>query len=603
VLIAVVDSSKETHAKQKALAKERKASKPNADIIQRAKKIWERLRIKSNVPKEERKELLEELYEIITGRVHDLVFKHDSVRTVQCALKYSTLAQRIQIAKELKGSYRQLVESRYAKFLVAKLITEGNEEVRDMIIPEFYGNVRRLINHPEASWIVDDIYRGVATPEQKATLLREWYGPDFVIFKDAASKEKPTAQLSEILAANPEKTKPIMDYLHKLINQIIQKKMTGFTMLHDAMLQYFLNIKPGSSESVEFLKLMIGDKEEEEVDLMRNLAFTKSGSHLVCLALAYGTAKDRKNMLRAYKDTIGLLALDKNGHTVLLTAYDVVDDTREIASRVFSELVLLTKTAKTEDQQHKVVALAEHHIGHISLLYPFAGNAKWLITPQTQELLTEIHSIRTTTSKKDPSTRQSELMSALSPPILSAIVSHVEVLVQSSFGCSLITEALITGVGEKAAAMAAVANLASGDPAEEKHIANSPAAGRMLKVLVTGGHFDHRTKEVVRLDEDLKFADELYDRIREWIPQWATGASSFVIVALLENENFGKRSEVKAKLTAHKKELQKAANGNTNSKARGDAEKEKSSGQKRKRSGAESKGNAGARILLDMLED
>jgi len=44
-------SSAEAHAKQRALAKERKAAKPNSDIIGRSKKIWERLRRKSHVPK------------------------------------------------------------------------------------------------------------------------------------------------------------------------------------------------------------------------------------------------------------------------------------------------------------------------------------------------------------------------------------------------------------------------------------------------------------------------------------------------------------------------------------------------------------------------
>lgn len=595
------DQSREAHAKQKALAKERKASKPNADIIQRAKKIWERLRIKSNVPKEERAKLLEELFEIVTGRVHDFVFKHDSVRTIQCALKYSTMAQRVQIAGELKGSYCQLVESRYAKFLVAKLITEGNDEVRDMIIPEFYGHVRRLINHPEASWIVDDIYRGVATPEQKSILLREWYGPDYVIFKNAQSEEKPTGELSLILAAKPEKTKPTMDYLHNLINQIIQKKMTGFTMLHDAMLQYFLNIKPGSPEADAFLKLMIGDKEEEEVDLMRNLAFTKSGSRLVCLALAYGTAKDRKNILRAYKDTIGMLAFDKNGHIVLLTAYDVLDDTREIASRVFSELVLLTKTASRQDQQNKVLALAQHQIGHISLCYPFSGNAKWLVPPPTQERMREIDAIRMRTSKKDPSIRRRELIAALSPPVLATIASHAEALAQSSFGCSLITEALISGVGDKTAAASAVADLASGDPSNEAHISHSPAAGRMLKVLVTGGHFDSEKKEVVRPDPELRFADALYDRIQDWDVQWATGLSSFVVVALLENEQFGQKDRVKRRLKAYKKGLEKAA-GNTVS---GSMEDNKGDvkGKKTRKADVGRKRNAGAKMLLKMLDE
>ena len=146
-------SSAEAHAKQRALAKERKAAKPNSDIIARSKKIWERLRRKSHVPKEERKELVNELFTIINGRVRDFVFKHDSVRVIQCALKYANMEQRKNITKELQGDLRSLAESRYGKFLVAKMVVEGDQETRDMIVPEFYGHVRRLINHPEASWI------------------------------------------------------------------------------------------------------------------------------------------------------------------------------------------------------------------------------------------------------------------------------------------------------------------------------------------------------------------------------------------------------------------------------------------------------------------
>ena len=118
-------SSAEAHAAQRALAKERKAAKPNADIIGRSKKIWERLRRKSHVPTEERKALVGELFEIITGRVRDFVFKHDSVRVIQCALKYANMQQRKQIVTELRTDMRELAESKYGKFLVAKMVVEG----------------------------------------------------------------------------------------------------------------------------------------------------------------------------------------------------------------------------------------------------------------------------------------------------------------------------------------------------------------------------------------------------------------------------------------------------------------------------------------------
>src|SRR6201996_2693327 len=195
-----------------------------------------------------------------------------------------------------------------------------------MIIAEFYGHVRRMINHPEASWILDDIYRQVATKEQKAVLLREWDGPGIAIFRK--SEDNPTAELSKILEKTPEKRVPILTYLLERINQLVQKKMTGFTMLHDAMLQYFLNLDPESEDFSAFHRLILGDNKEEETDLLRNLAFTNCGSELTCLAIAYGSAKDRRQMLRAYKDGIDMLAYDKWGYRVLLAAMDVVDDTQ-----------------------------------------------------------------------------------------------------------------------------------------------------------------------------------------------------------------------------------------------------------------------------------
>lgn len=199
------NASRESHAKQKAVQQERKAAKPNADQIARSKKLWEQLRRKSHVKLEDRKKLIKELFEIVTGRVRDFVFKHDSVRVIQTALKYGNLEQRKQIAQELKGSYKELAQSRYAKFLVGKLIVHGDNETRDMIIPEFYGHVRRLIRHPEGSWILDDIYRTVATKAQKTRLLREWYGAEFVIFQE---EKEPTSDLPKILEAHPEKRGP-----------------------------------------------------------------------------------------------------------------------------------------------------------------------------------------------------------------------------------------------------------------------------------------------------------------------------------------------------------------------------------------------------------
>ncbi|KAF2866771.1 armadillo-type protein [Massariosphaeria phaeospora] len=601
-------SSREAHAKQKALAKERKAGKPNADIIERSKKLWEKLRLKSHVEKEERQKLVAELFEIVTGRVKDFVFKHDSARVVQCAIKYSTMEQRRMIARELKGEYKTLAEGKYAKFLTAKLLEKGDPEIRDMIVTEFYGHVRRLINHPEAAWILDDTYRQVATTEQKARLLREWYGPEFSI-KGLKATDTDTAELSVILEKSPEKRKPIMEHLEIQINQLIQKKLIGFTMLHDAMLQYFLCCKPGSEEANAFLEHFKPDptlKEGEEadnVDLLKNLAFTKSGSRLVSLALAYGTAKDRKALLKPYKDTVEMMSYDANAHHVLLAALAVVDDTKLTSKTIFGELL-----PSNDSLSEKVLNLANDAHARTVILYPFASDAKWLFNDPTRERLSELYAIRSATSKKDPNTRQQEITKTIVPQLFTAITARAAEIAASHSGLQFMGEALVGAPGvetdKRNEALTEVAQIAqqiidSSLPVSAGDAKAASQGKNMLKTLVQGGKFDPKLKKVVPVEPPLGFADLFWDQIKDNVLQWATGQGSFVIVGLAEAEGFGKKDGLMKALEKGQNELKAAAESSAEepktSKKIGKASKKGDKAQ------GEKKGNAGARILLEKL--
>ncbi|KAG4424431.1 hypothetical protein IFR04_002487 [Cadophora malorum] len=611
-------SSREAHAKQKALAQERKAAKPLADELARTKKIWERLRRKSHVPLEERKQLVAELFEIITGKIKDYVLKHDSVRVVQTAIKYANAEQRKIIAKELAGSYRQLAESRYAKFLIGKLLVQNDDEIRDIIVPEFFGHVRRLIKHPEASWILDDVYRGVATRYQKATILREWYGAEFALFQKDKS-EKITGDLADILAAEPGKRGPIMRSLQEIINQLIQKKMTGFTLLHDAMLQYFLNAKQGTEEITEYLEIIKGD---EEGDLLKNLAFTRSGSRVVSLALAYGTAKDRKQILKTYKDTLQLMAGDPNAHIVILTAYEVIDDTVLTSKSIFPELL-----SKDNDKQvENIVFFANDINARITLLYLFQGRSRALFPGSHTvdlEILAEVDKVRVTTSKKDPEIRRAELAKALSPTLLKAIPAAASELAATSFGLQFLTEVLLAAEGDKTAALKAVAETAAGDPTyiqpvvaegetstePPSHVASTSHGGKMIKSLIAGGRFDPKTKAIIPIEPALNFADILYPNIKDYIIEWATGSSSFVVLALLESPTFSQKEEVLKVLKKNKTKLQKAATEETaDQKARRelaaiekDSKDVKGKTKKSKPVKEREVGNKGSALLLAMI--
>lgn len=620
-------TSKESHALQKQLAQERKAAKPLADELARTKKLWERLRRKSHVPKEERQGLVDELFSIVTGRIKDFVLKHDAVRAVQTAIKYATMAQRRVIAQELKGTYAQLAESRYAKFLIGKLLGHQDDEVRDLIVPEFYGRVKKLINHPEASWILDDIYRGAATKEQKDILLREWYGTEFALFKPEKG-ETVTADLPKILANEPSKRGPILKYLMGMINPLVQKQMTGFTMLHDAMLQYFLCVPPETEEHKEFVEIIKGD---DNGHLLKNLAFTRSGARLVCLLLAYGGAKDRKQILKTYKDTFELMSGDRNAHAIILTAFDVIDDTVLTTKSILPEIL-----GKGEDKEaENVVFSVLNPNARIVLRYPFEGTSTTLFPPSHWSdlgLLKEVHAIRKNTSKKDAEVRRKEVVTAMSPAMLRVIASSAKDLMATSFGCQMITEVLLTAVGDKKEALEAVAATAAGDPNQEpeesedslapprQHPARDPFAARMYKTLVSGGHYDKASGKVKAADPPLDFANTLHDVIKGHVVQWATSPGSFVPLGLLEAEDFDqkRKAELIKTLKKNKKLLEKASVEETvEQKTKREAlaaaaseevqEVDKAvvrKGRRDRRKNSQKEplvGNAGARILLEKL--
>lgn len=156
----------------------------------------------------------------------------------------------------------------------------GSPETKKMVVEEFYGSVRKLIKHREASFVIEDCFREYATPAQKAMLLREFYGVEFAIFKDAKDQ---SAFLKDILEKTPDKRAVIMKSLFDLISGVVDKGAIFFSILHRAMLEYLLNVKPGSTEVTEFIELV-----KEHV---QEIAFTKDGTQVVMRCLALGTAK------------------------------------------------------------------------------------------------------------------------------------------------------------------------------------------------------------------------------------------------------------------------------------------------------------------------
>lgn len=185
--------------------------------------------------------------------------------------------------------------------MVVKLMHYGSPEMKKMVVEEFYGSVRKLIKHREASFVIEDCFREYATPAQKAMLLREFYGVEFAIFKD---EKDATTSLKDILEKMPDKRAIIMKSLFDLISGVVEKGAVFFTIVHKAMLEYISNAKIGTPEVTEFIELV-----KEHV---HDIAFTKDGTQVVMRCLALGTAKVWKIAhLQEYKQILTLSRTEK----------------------------------------------------------------------------------------------------------------------------------------------------------------------------------------------------------------------------------------------------------------------------------------------------
>ena len=90
------------------------------------------------------------------------------------------------------------------------------------MIRAFYGQVRTLIRHAEASDVVEFAYNEYANRDQRAALVQEFYGSEFAVFKDLSSHGQ-VKGLGEMLSAHADKAKYILSHMRDSLLPLLEK--------------------------------------------------------------------------------------------------------------------------------------------------------------------------------------------------------------------------------------------------------------------------------------------------------------------------------------------------------------------------------------------
>ncbi|ORX50263.1 ARM repeat-containing protein [Piromyces finnis] len=589
---------------QKQLKNERKAQNPSYEIIYEAKEIWETLRLKRNT-KDERKELMNKLMNIIRGKVQEIIFKHDASRIIQCAIKYGNQSQRSEIAKELKGRYVELSKSVYGRFIISRVLAYCTDE-RASVIAEFYGKVLKLIKHKEASLIIEEAYSQYANATQRTALIEEFYGPEFAIFKTKENRS------IEQLMEQPIKKESILKHLQHTLSSILGKggwDITAHTIVHRALMEYFQYADERNIQNmIEFVK-----------DHIVHILHTREGAYVARKAILYATPKERKYIIKTFKSYVAKIACEQYGHTVLLTIFDCVDDTTLIQKSIISEITKKVKPtttiAGTEEDAENVglINIITDRWGSRVALYLLSHRKGKYFSPSDIKLLEEGDAIRSKTSKKDPEVRRKELLNAFSPQMIEICTKYAEQLMKDRVSSHVVFETLKCAEGEKDELIEAIASVVQGtieeykenntqkkeedeyfnaikklaaEKAEAKYVETenehplvSRTSNQLIKNIIMLSQSEDEENQKIGKAFTKAFYTNIKDNLVYWVKYCAkdavhTSGIAYALLALLENADKSTVKEIKSSLKSIisklkiNKENKQSENENQNNKKR-----------------------------------
>ncbi|KAJ1207038.1 hypothetical protein NDU88_002430, partial [Pleurodeles waltl] len=496
--------------------------KSNYDVIIKSKQIWENVRRK-DCDKEKRAKLMNDLQKLLQGNIKSIAFAHDSTRVIQCYVQFGSEKQRQEVFDELKDNLVELSKSRYGRNIVKKFLMYGSKQQVAEIIKSFKGQVRKMLRHAEASYVVEYAYNDKAVLEQRNFLTEELYGNAFMVYKSSIN-----SSLDKVLEVQPEKKDLILEEMKQILTPMAQKEaVIKHSLVHKVFLDFFVHATQKlRTEMIEAIR-----------EAVIYLAHTHDGARVAMHCIWHGTPKDRKVIIKTMKTYIEKIATGEFSHLVLLAAFDCIDDTKLVKQLVISEMI------------GSLSSIINNKYGKKVLLYLLSPRNNAHFLPELVKVLQQGDG--NTHSKKDPVVRRRELLEAVSPPLLKYLEDHARELVMDKASCVLVPSILESALGDTQPAMDAIAAMAAegfvaGGIDGELHIAEHPAGHLVLKWLIEQ---DQKLKEAGR---EGSFSRTLTDHIgTENLKLWAeTNRGAHVLICLLQSADSDVAKEVKNGLSS-----------------------------------------------------
>lgn len=447
-------------------------------------------------------------------------------------------------------------KSQYGRFIVSRILALCKDKRAD-VIKEFYGKVRKLIRHKEASIILDEAYSQYANSAQRISMMEEFYGPEFAVFKSADNSHS----LEKLLDSQPLKKPYILKHMRSVINSVLEKgsiSIGQIPILHRAINDYLRHSDPSvvSKDMIELLK-----------DHLVHILHTKEGSQIANYCILHAGPKDRKHIIKSFKGFVHSIAKEQYGNSVLITLFECVDDTVLLSKSIISELF------KSPNTLHTVGELLRDKYGSRVLLFIISGRNKRYQSAHIMDELESCDKIRKITTKKDDDLRSKQILEAVSPLLIEAVLEHFNELARDKNGSEVILECIksvqgnvqpildtiIDMVRDKPSPSSVEEDLDAGSKEEKKpsHVIKKLRAEQVLKrqseqglnmteSLLVNRHSTALIKHLLKLtnqDWHTMFIKSLWEVLKGEFENWMlycakhekSSGTCFIFIAIYEN--------------------------------------------------------------------
>lgn len=389
--------------KKKEVQTKRKQNRALFNAMSEPKKLGEKIRMK-NFPEDERKVLIESVHTKLKGKqlYEKFVMIHDMARLVQILLKFSSSEIREEISRELIPHTVEMLMSKYGKFCIKRMLKYGNTNIRNSIIKAMYGHAVRLCSHIVSAPVFEYAYSTWATQQAKLHLIQEFFGDLY-----RSSKDDTIKHLRDIYKNSPDMKSAALSAVKGNLSRIINKNLYDSGLVQSVLFQY---LQECSNEDRNELISQLAP----HVVILGN---SKDGARAVMTCIWHGSNKDRKVIMKAFKEHVVEVAKHEHGHCSLICLLDTIDDTVLLNKMIISEML------------KSILDLGKDEWGRKVLLWLVAPGDSKHFHPQ---FIKELDLGReTSTCKKSKEIRRKEILEGCCKVLLRSISDSADVWLSS----------------------------------------------------------------------------------------------------------------------------------------------------------------------------